>query len=68
MAKKPPNNGNGWTAKEVAQLRREAKGDTPTRLIAYEHGRSENAIRNKASEEDISLRPTNQSPYNRRKR
>jgi hypothetical protein len=53
---------------EVSQLRKEAKGNTPTKLIAYEHGRSEAAIRDKASEEGISLKPTNQSPYNRRQK
>lgn len=68
MAKKPQNSGKDWTRKEVAQLRREAKSNTPTGQIAYEHGRSENAIRNKASEENISLKPTNRSPYDRRKK
>lgn len=68
MAKKPPNSGKPWPQKEVQQLRREAKGNTPTRLIAHFHGRSEDAIRAKASEENVSLKPTNQSPYNRRNR
>jgi len=52
----------------VSQLRKEAKGNSPTGLIAHAHGRSEAAIRSKASEENISLKPTNQSPYNRRKK
>lgn len=30
-------------------------------------GRTEDAVRNKASENDVSLKPTNQSPSNRRK-
>jgi hypothetical protein len=33
-----------------------------------ELGRTEDAVRSKASQEDISLKPTNQSPYNRRKK
>lgn len=68
MAKQPPNAGKDWSSKEVTQLRREAKGNTPTGLIAYNHGRTEAAVRSKASEESISLKPTNQSPYNRRKK
>jgi len=68
MAKTPKNSGKSWTKSEVTQLRKEAKGNTPTGLIAYEHGRSEVAIRSKASDENISLKPTNQSPYNRRKK
>jgi hypothetical protein len=67
MAKTPKNSGKDWTPKEVSKLRKEANGNTPTRLIAHEHGRSERAIRDKASDENISLKPTNQSPYNRRK-
>lgn len=68
MAKKPPNSGKGWSRGEVAKLKEEARGNTPTGLIAYKHGRSEDAIRSKASEKSISLKPTNQSPYNRRKK
>lgn len=60
------NTGNPWTKTEVAQLRTEAKQNTPTRVIGLKHGRTEDAIRAKASDEGISLKPTNQSPYNRR--
>ena len=63
MAKKPANSGKEWTPKEVSQLRKEAKGNTPTRVIGVHLGRSEDSVRNKASEEGISLKPTNQSPY-----
>jgi hypothetical protein len=62
-AKKPPNSGKSWTSKEVSQLRKEARGNTPTRVIGLHMGRSEDAVRNKASEERVSLKPTNQSPY-----
>lgn len=68
MAKKPPNSGKPWTRQEVARLRQEAKGNTPTRVIALRLGRSENAVRDKASEKGISLKPTNQSPYGPRKK
>jgi len=48
-------------------LRELADGNTPTRVIGLKLGRMPDAVAKKASEEDISLRPTNQSPYNRRK-
>jgi hypothetical protein len=68
VKKTPPNSGKDWRPSEVQHLKKEAKGNTPTGLIANKHGRSEAAIRSKASEENISLKPTNQSPYNRRKK
>ncbi len=67
MSKSTRNSGNSWSKSEVAQLRREAKANTPTRVIGLKHGRTESAIYSKASDEGISLKPTNQSPYNRRK-
>ncbi|ANP47122.1 hypothetical protein [Candidatus Viadribacter manganicus] len=67
MSKSTRNTGKPWTPGEVKQLKDEAKGNTPTRVIGVKHGRTEAAIRNKAAEENISLKPTNQSPYNRRK-
>jgi hypothetical protein len=45
-----------------------ADRNTPTRIIAFKLGRTENAVRSKASEEGISLKPTNQSPYNRQQK
>jgi len=68
MAKYNRNSGNPWTDKEVKQLEKLADKNTPTRVIGLELGRTENAIRTKASQEGISLKPTNQSPYNRRKK
>lgn len=61
------NTGKGWTREEVSELRALAKQNTPTRVIGLKLGRTENSIRSKASSEGISLKPTNQSPYNRRK-
>ncbi|OPH83174.1 hypothetical protein B2M20_08300 [Nitrobacter vulgaris] len=66
MAKYDRNSGKAWTAGEVKQLRQEAKGNTPTRVIGLHLGRTETAVRAKASENGISLKPTNQSPYNRK--
>ena len=67
MAKKPANQGKQWTPTEVRQLEKLADQNTPTRVIGIKLGRSEDAVRSKASEEDISLKPTNQSPYSRQK-
>ncbi len=68
MAKTPKNHGKEWTDKDVKQLDQLADGNTPTRVIALKLGRTEDSVRSKASQEDISLKPTNQSPYNRRKK
>ncbi len=68
MPKKPSNHGKPWTPSKVKQLEKLADGNTPTGLIAYKLGRTEDAVRSKASDEDISLKPTNQSPYGPRKK
>jgi transposase len=67
-AKKPSNHGKPWTPQEDRKLERLAGKNTPTGLIAYELQRTEDAVRTHASEEGVSLKPTNQSPYNRRKK
>ncbi len=67
MKKTPSHHGEEWTNADIHKLERLAGGNTPTELIAWELGRTEGAVRSKASDEDISLKPTNQSPYNRRK-
>lgn len=66
MAKAPKNHGKQWTSDQVKELRELAAGNTPTRVIGLKLGRSEDAIYSKAGGEGISLKPTNQSPYNRR--
>lgn len=67
MAKEPKNHGKSWTGGDVKALKSLAAGNTPTRVIGLKLGRSEASIQGKASVEGISLKPTNQSPYNRRK-
>ena len=67
MAKYNRNSGKQWTQKEVSQIKSLARENTPTRVIGLKLGRTPDAIYTKASEEGISLTPTNQSPYNRRK-
>ena len=68
MSKSTRNKGKRWTAKDVQNLKKLAKENTPTRIIGLELGRTEDAIYSKASEEGVSLKPTNQSPYNRKKK
>lgn len=67
MPKQPKNNGKAWTPKDNQQLQKLANQNTPTRVIGLKMGRSENAVYAKASDLGVSLKPTNQSPYNRRK-
>jgi hypothetical protein len=66
--KEPANSGKRWSPSDDSQLRKEAKGNTPTRLIALHLDRSEDAVRSRASDLDISLKPTNQSPYGTQKK
>jgi len=61
----PKNHGKQWTNPDVKKLKDLSKGNTPTGLIAYKLGRTEDAVRSKANEVNISLKPTNQSPYDR---
>lgn len=68
MAKYNRNTGKAWSSTDVKELNQLANKNTPTRVIGLKLGRTESAIRNRASQENISLKPTNQSPYNRRKK
>lgn len=67
MAKIPTNHGKQWSSKDISQLKTLAKENTPTRVAAMKLGRTPQAVQSKASEIDLSLKPTNQSPYNRKK-
>ena len=67
MTKKPTNHGKLITTKAISELKNHAKRNTPTGLIALKLGRTKSSIRKIASENNISLKPTNQSPYNRLK-
>jgi len=66
MAKYNRNSGKPWTTSDKAQLADLAKKNTPTRVIGLKIGRTEDAVRTKASELGVPLKPTNQSPYNRK--
>jgi hypothetical protein len=67
VAKYTRNTGKAWSKANVSQLRQLARQNTPTRVIGLKLGRTEGAVRTKASSEGVSLKPTNQSPYNRQK-
>lgn len=67
MAKYNRNSGKSWTESEVSQLRSLARENTPTRVIGLKLGRTEGAVRTKASDSNVSLKPTNQSPYGSKK-
>jgi hypothetical protein len=66
MPKYTRNAGKSWTPAEVSKLKELAGQNTPTRVIGLKLGRTPGAVANKASEKNISLKPTNQSPYNRK--
>lgn len=68
MAKSPSNNGKQWSSSDVAHLRSLAKGNTPTRVAGLKLGRTPGAVQSKASELNVSLKPTNQSPYGTKKK
>lgn len=68
MPKSTRNTGKAWTPAQVSQLRKLAAGNTPTGVIGLKLGRTKPAVQSKASKKKISLKPTNQSPYNRRKK
>ena len=60
--------GKPWSKEDLRELKALAKENTPTGVLSVKLQRPETAIRAKAHREGISLRPTNRSPYNRRKR
>ena len=66
MSKSTRNTRKAWTPADVTRLKTLAKQNTPTRVAGLKLGRTEEAVRAKASQENISLKPTNQSPYSRR--
>ena len=68
MATEPKNHGKPWTPQDVQQLKELAKGNTPTRVIGIKVGRTPEAVESKASSENISLKPVNQSPYGTKKK
>jgi hypothetical protein len=55
----------GW----LSEYRRaERASEQPRRMLGVKLGRTEDAVRNRASEKGVSLAPTNQRPYGTKKR
>jgi len=67
MAKSTRNKGERWSRTDEKKLDVLARQNTPTRVIGLKLGRTEAGVRSKAGQLGVSLKPTNQSPYNRRK-
>ena len=67
MAKEPAKHKQPWTRQDDALLKQLAKENTPTRVMGLKLGRTPGAVQSHATAEGISLRPANQSPYNRQK-
>jgi len=68
MAEYVRNAGKHWTRQEICDMREMVSQNTPTKVIGLKLGRPVAGVYAKASEENISLKPTNQSPYGRRSR
>lgn len=68
MAKQPKNHGKSWTPSDDKALKQLATQNTPTRVIGIKMGRTPDAVQSHASEIDVSLKPTNQSPYGTKKK
>ena len=68
MSKSTRNTGQPWKPADVKQLKQLAGENTPTRVIGLKLGRTPDAVYSQASKQNIPLSPTNQSPYNRRKK
>lgn len=68
MAKTPVNSGKDWSRAEVAQLRKEIRENTPTRVMGIHLKRSPTAVQQKANDLGLSTKPTNRSPYGTKKK
>ncbi len=68
MSESTRNTGQAWTPSDERKLRDLAAGNTPTRVIGLKLGRTEDSVRSKAAALGVSLKPVNQSPYNRSSR
>lgn len=68
MAKKPDNHGKPITPEVIKQVEQLAAKNTPTRVIALKIERTPGSVQSIAANNDISLKPTNQSPYGTKKK
>ena len=68
MPKKPANSGKPWSPADQQALKKLIGQNTPTRVMGMKLKRTPEAVQSKANEIGLSTKPTNQSPYNRRKK
>jgi hypothetical protein len=61
MAKRPANDGAGWSSSELKTLKSLAKAGTPTSQVAKELGRTAAAVQQKAMRAGISFRAAKRS-------
>jgi hypothetical protein len=62
MVNPPASRGKQCDTTDIAQLKREVKGSTPTRLMGLHRGRTPGAVLSEANQLGLSTRPTNESP------
>ena len=62
------HNGTAGEQEDEAQLRREIKQNTPTRILGLHLERSPGAVQQKANDLGLSTKPTNQRPYGTKKK
>jgi len=68
MPKSTRNSGKRWSGQDVQKLNKMLRENTPTRVMGFKLGRTPEAVQQKANSLGKSTKPTNQSPYNRRKK
>lgn len=62
------NAGKPYTPAEIKKIKELANKNTPTRVMGLILGRPVKGLQTKVSKLKISLKPTNQKPYNRNKK
>ncbi|MBV8496264.1 MAG: hypothetical protein JO361_05730 [Gammaproteobacteria bacterium] len=67
MARRPPNDGASWSARELKTLRALARTGTPTTQVARKLGRTAAAVQQKAMRCGISFRAGKRSRARRKK-
>jgi hypothetical protein len=67
MAKRPSNDGAGWSAAELRTLKQLAKAGTPTSAVAKQLGRTAAAVQQKAMRVGISFRAAKKSAARKKK-
>lgn len=68
MTKYNRNTGKAWSDSQENQLEKLAAKNTPTRVIGLILGRTGGAVRTEANKLGVSLKPSNQSPYTKRRK